>query len=59
VARNGTLGGDGGGLGLGVWLQGFERGGDGRGGGSQRVGGMGGLDKGGVRGKRAARVREG
>jgi hypothetical protein len=42
-----------------VWLQGFERGGDGRGGGSQRVGGMGGLDKGGVRGKRAARVREG
>jgi hypothetical protein len=31
----------------------------GGGGGSQRVGGMGGLDKGGVRGKRAARVREG
>jgi hypothetical protein len=32
-----------GGLGLGVWLQGFERGGDGRAGGGQRVGGNGGV----------------
>jgi hypothetical protein len=39
-----------GGLGLGVWLQGFERGGDGRAGGGQRVGG-GGCTKGGLGGK--------
>jgi hypothetical protein len=48
-----------GGLGLGVWLQGFERGGDGKGG-RRRKGtgnGGGGCTKG-VRGKRAARVRE-